>query len=107
MATVSALASLLLLAAPGAGAAQWTFTPSVGLAEIYSDNLRLTPRGTERSEFITQVTPGLAIAGDGPRLKFKANYKMQNFAYARQGGFSSNHQFIGNADAELVDQLFF
>ncbi|QAU35392.1 TIGR03016 family PEP-CTERM system-associated outer membrane protein [Janthinobacterium sp. 17J80-10] len=105
--TASALASLLLLASPHATAAEWKFTPRVGLTEIYSDNVRLTPAGTERSEFITQVTPGLTITGDGPRLQVRANYEMQNFAYGRQGNFSSNHQFSGVADAELVDQLFF
>jgi len=96
-----------MLTAPHAGATVWKVTPSVGLSEIYSDNLRLQPRGAEKSDFVTQVTPGLAIAGAGPRLKLRANYEMQNFAYARQGNFSSNHQFTGNADAELVDQLFF
>lgn len=105
--TASALASLLLLASPCATAAEWKITPRVGLTEIYTDNVRLTPAGTERSEFITQVSPGLTIVGDGPRLQVRANYEMQNFAYGRQGSFSSNHQFTGVADAELVDQLFF
>lgn len=105
--TASALASLLLLASPHTHAAEWKFTPRVGLTEIYSDNVRLTPAGTERSEFITQVTPGLTITGDGPRLQVRANYEMQNFAYGKRGNFNSNHQFNGVADAELVDQLFF
>ena len=95
------------MTSPCAGAAQWEFTPRVGLAEIYSDNVSLTPLGTERSEFITQLTPGLTVIGDGPRLKLRADYEMQNFAYGRQGSFSSNHQFNGVADAELVDQIFF
>lgn len=86
---------------------EWTFTPRLGVAEIYSDNLRLTPRGSERSEFITRLTPGLAVVGEGRRLKLKASYDMQNYAYARHGSFSSHHQFNGNADAELVDELFF
>lgn len=103
----AAISSALLLTTPCAAAAEWRFTPSLGLSEIYTDNLRLTPRGNQRSEFITQLTPGLAVAGIGPRLKLKANYEMQNFAYARQGSFNSNHQFLGNADAELVDGLFF
>ncbi len=101
------MAMLLLLATPCVGAAEWKITPSLGLAEIYSDNVSLRPLGQERSEFITQVTPGLTITGDGRRLKLRANYEMQNFAYAREGDFSSNHQFLGNADAELVDGLFF
>ena len=105
--TVSALASLFLLSSPSVIAAEWKFTPRVGLAEIYSDNVSLTPLGTERSEFITQLTPGLTVIGDGPRLKLRADYELQNFAYARQGSVSSHHQLNGVADAELVDQLFF
>ncbi|TCS38572.1 uncharacterized protein (PEP-CTERM system associated) [Paucimonas lemoignei] len=103
----SAIAAISFLTTSHAHAAEWKFTPSVGLAEIYTDNLRLSPVGTERSEFITQVTPGFSLVGNGPRLKAKINYEMQNFAYARQGSFHNDHQFLGAADAELVEGLFF
>lgn len=103
----SALAAIPLLTTSPAGATDWKFTPSVGLSEVYTDNVRLQPLGSERSEFITQVTPGLSVVGNGPRLKVKANYEMQNFAYGRQGSFHNDHQFLGTADAELVEGLFF
>lgn len=103
----SALAAMSVLTTSHAGAADWKFTPSVGLSEIYTDNVRLRPIGSERSEFISQVTPGLSVTRNGPRLKVKANYEMQNFAYGRQGSFHNDHQFLGTADAELVDGLFF
>ncbi len=103
---VSALASLLL-AAPGAGAADWTFTPTLTVGETYTDNAGLNVRGAERSEFITQLRPGLLVAGEGRRLKVKAQYELQGRAYARLGDFDSSHLFDASADAELVDQLFF
>lgn len=105
-AAVSALASLLLTAS-GAGAADWTFTPTLSVGETYTDNAGLNARGAERSDFITQLRPGLRVSGEGRRLKLKAEYELQGLAYARLGDVDSSHLFNASADAELIDQLFF
>ncbi len=104
---VSAVTMATLLLSSWAHAAEWKFTPTVEVAEIYTDNLRLTPRGMENSEFITQISPGLTIEGTGRQLKVKARYEMQNLAYTKQGGTNTNHQFAGDAHAELAKNLFF
>ncbi|MHB1291137.1 MAG: TIGR03016 family PEP-CTERM system-associated outer membrane protein [Sulfuricella sp.] len=91
-----------------AGAAEWKITPSLALKETYTDNVRLAPPGLEKSEFITQVNPGISLTGTGPRLKLNANYVMQNLVYAEESSRNTmNHMLNANANAELVDNLFF
>lgn len=99
---------LALLFVSSAGAADWKITPGIELSEIYTDNVRLSAPGTERSDFITQVSPSIAIIGTGRRLKIDARYAMQNLAYARTNGSIATHHLLNaNAQAELVPDLFF
>lgn len=98
----------MLLVYSHAGAAEWKFTPSLALIETYTDNVALAPPGHEKSEFITQINPGISLMGTGPRLKLKANYVMQNLVYAEESSRNTmNHTLSANANAELVDNLFF
>ena len=39
-------------------ASGWTITPDITVSETYNDNPGLAASGGERSDFITQVTPG-------------------------------------------------
>ena len=70
------------LACAGASqAAEWKVVPSVNLTETYTDNVRLTARGTEQSDFVTQVAPGLSVTNDSPRLQVRASYALQALFY--------------------------
>lgn len=89
-------------------AADWKIIPSLNLKETYSDNVRLSQPGTEKSDFITQVSPGIAVSATGARLKMNASYMMQNTAYARESSrITTNHQLNGSGNAELIEHLFF
>ncbi|HZW21713.1 TIGR03016 family PEP-CTERM system-associated outer membrane protein [Noviherbaspirillum sp.] len=103
------IAACVALAWPGsAGAAEWTVTPGVDLRETYTDNIRLSPAGSEQSDFITEVAPRLSIRGIGARMKLSADYGMRNFFYARTDGASNTQHYLqANANAELVENLFF
>lgn len=91
-----------------ADAAEWTITPGVDLKETYTDNVTLAPKGNERNDFVTEITPNLSITGTGPRLKFAADYAMRNFFYARSSGASNtSHRLQASGNAELVDKLFY
>ncbi|TAN77797.1 MAG: TIGR03016 family PEP-CTERM system-associated outer membrane protein [Gallionella sp.] len=103
----SAAATILLLSQQTA-AAEWKITPSLNLNETYSDNITLAPQGSEKSDWVTQINPGVSLTGTGSRLKANAGYVMQNLGYAE--GSSRNvtkHQLSANANVELVDNLFF
>jgi uncharacterized protein (PEP-CTERM system associated) len=99
----------LALSAPTAYAADWTMTPRLDLRETYTDNVTLAPSGSRQSDFVTEISPGVSLSGTGGRLKVNANYSLQNLIYARDSSRNTlNHQFGGNANAELAkDVLFF
>src|SRR5437868_3940858 len=79
--------------APAALAAEWRVTPRLELRETYSDNIGLAPAGSEQSDFVTEVAPGIGVTATGPRLKLRANYLMRNLFYAREtSGRTTQHQ---------------
>ncbi|BAN36751.1 hypothetical protein SCD_n02952 [Sulfuricella denitrificans skB26] len=102
------IATAMLLVYSHAGAAEWKISPSLDLKETYTDNVKLAPSGQEKSEFITQVNPGISLTGTGPRLKLNASYVMQNLVYAEESSQNTmNHLLNASANAELVDDLLF
>lgn len=102
-----AVSAVCILPRP-AHAGDWTFTPSVGVLETYTTNVGLAPSGGEHSDYVTQISPGLDIAHQGPNLKVKASYTMNNISYARaETSVSRFHQLNALANAEVLQDLFF
>ena len=62
-------------------AADWTVVPSIGASEMYSDNIFLSPAPYQLSDFVTTITPGIAVTGTGERLKASLNYSLQDINY--------------------------
>jgi uncharacterized protein (PEP-CTERM system associated) len=103
--SVAAFSSLLAL---HANAAEWKFTPIVNLTESYSDNIKLAPKETAQSAFVSQVSPGLTVAATGQRLKLQASYVIDNSFYSGSDYESkTNHRLNANATAALIEELFF
>ena len=86
---------------------KWTVRPEITLRESYTDNAFIGT-GTPRSDFVTQVTPGIRIDGRSPRLTANLNYAPSALYYARN---SEGNDFVNNLDAfarlEAVERLFF
>jgi uncharacterized protein (PEP-CTERM system associated) len=102
------VAIVALSFAPHGNAADWRIRPTLDVRETYTDNVRLAPRGSERSDFISDISPGLSVSADGPRLKFKAKYAFQHLIYANDGkNDSSYHKLDAATNTELVKNLFF
>ena len=40
-------------------------TPSLKLAETYTDNVFLSPEGSRQSDWITQIIPGISVTANG------------------------------------------
>lgn len=102
-----ALSMTLGLFVYSASAAKWEITPTVSVQETYTDNVGLEPAGAERSEWITQLKPGISVVGRGPRLRVNAAYAPQGRYYAQAGSSTVSHQLKADSNAELVDQLLF
>jgi hypothetical protein len=102
------IATEMLLLPQHVVAADWSITPSLNLKETYSDNVRLAPPGSERSDWITEIDPGISSTGTGSHLKAHATYGIQNRFYANDSSQRTTNQQLGaGANAELVDDFLF
>src|SRR6185295_18338674 len=64
-------------------ATKWDVVPTLGVGEIYTDNVSLASDALKQSDWVTQVTPAISIAATGPRLRFNATYAPEVLYYAR------------------------
>lgn len=102
------IATEMLLLSQHVVAAEWTTTPSLTLKETYSDNVALAPPSRERSDWITEINPGITSTGTGSHLKAHVSYTMQNIFYANDSSQNTtNHQLGAGANAKLVDEFLF
>lgn len=76
--------------AGGASAADWRFTPTVGLQEVLTDNVFGT--SVKRADAITQLTPGFNLDVEGVRTKLGVNYDPTLSAY------------LDNSSQDRIDQ---
>jgi len=91
-----------------AEAASWRFSPSLELAETYSDNITLRPAGEERSDYVSEVAPGFGLNADGRRLDLALSYRWRGLYYARDNERNSAyHQLGANMSGILVNNLLF
>lgn len=88
-------------------AASWDVSPHLDLAEVYTSNVTLAP-SSEEEEFITRITPGVSVIGQGSGLKLDLKYRLEQNLYASESSRNDTfHQLSGRADAEIVrDTLF-
>ena len=109
---LSLLAQALVLAgvAQPVLAADWTITPNLTASERYTDNVNLAPSGSpnKKSDFITEIRPGVSIYKNGRRLKVNINYSLQSLTYLNTTQNNAlNHQLNGVANAELLEDFLF
>jgi len=98
---------LIMLMLPAVAApAEWSVTPTVRLRESYSDNMDLAPDSQARSQFITEVSPGVLMNASAPGLQLAMSYSLQKVFYSRQPE-RTNQQLDANGHADvLTDWLF-
>lgn len=86
---------------------KWTVRPRISLAEMYSDNIRLTATD-EKAALVTEVTPGVSINSNSSRGNLNLNYSLQGI-YNAQGdsGVDIYNQLQMDADYEFVRNSFF
>jgi uncharacterized protein (PEP-CTERM system associated) len=109
LALAAPTAILAVLLAPQARA-EWKVVPAVDLRETYSDNLRLEANNTSHGQFITELSPSLSIANNGPRLKLSAAISEHFYAYSGErvdGTNSSSRSLLADARAKLIEDLLF
>lgn len=97
--------SLAYLALP-AIAGDWLIEPRISVTGTATDNVGLN--AAKKSDFVTDVTPGLRITGTGGRTSLNVDYQLHEYFYA-QDSSRRRHENALNAlgNIELVDNWFF
>ena len=92
-----------------ASAANWTITPSLSVSEVFTDNSGLVSNDEDRnSDFTTQISPGLAIAGGGGRSSLNLNYSFNQTFYHRDTQPDENSNTLSAiGQVELWKRIFF
>jgi uncharacterized protein (PEP-CTERM system associated) len=84
--------------------------PSIEVDESFNDNVNLTARGTKaQADFITSISPSLAVNENGSRLKFNLIYDPQeNFYVGDNSTQILQQRLTTSGEATIVrDTLFF
>lgn len=97
---------VLLLLPVAAIPADWSVTPTLRLRGSYSDNLNLAPPQQARGQYTAEVSPGVQISSDGPRLKLALSYTLQQIRYSGRPGRSAQ-QLDAAAHAEVLPDWLF
>jgi uncharacterized protein (PEP-CTERM system associated) len=111
---IAAESALVLGSASGlapapALAENWRLTPYVNVLETLTNNVNLAPSGQEKTDLVTQVTPGLRIQGNGARVQLNGSVQVSGLLYASTG--SENNQIWPQANllgrVEALEKLFY
>lgn len=84
--------------------------PSAQFQQTYTDNINLAPAGQARGLWISELTPGVTVRDDSPRLQLSAAYEARLYAYSRDdpsANQSLTQQFDGRLHAEAVAGLLY
>jgi uncharacterized protein (PEP-CTERM system associated) len=85
----------------------WAVTTSIDLRGTYSDNVFVESE-TPRSDFVTQVTPGIRVDGRSPRLAAHLSYAPSALFYSRNTEANDVANFLdAAANLEAVERFFF
>jgi uncharacterized protein (PEP-CTERM system associated) len=93
--------------ADSARSGEWLISPSIQLAETFTDNVTLAPEDQE-SDFVTTISPGVSVRGNGARLQTGLDYRLDRLIFA--GDTDRNrvdHDLRATASAELVEEMAF
>lgn len=92
----------------GAPRSPWRLEPSIGLDETWSDNINLLPKGQERSDFVTTISPALRVTRYGSKLTASMFYQPSLLYYANGTNGSSVRNFLNAlGNATLVENLLY
>jgi uncharacterized protein (PEP-CTERM system associated) len=85
----------------------WLIVPRVSLQETFTDNANLVA-GNRKSDWITDVAPGIRIDGRTKRLKLNADYSVHQFFYAQGSRADQTQQSLNSRGTlEAVENLLF
>lgn len=84
-------------------AGKWNITPSIKIAESFTDNLFASAEDSQ-SSLITEISPGVSIFGQGKNLDTHFIYKLANVSYHSESELNDTYDYYnGNLQFKLLD----
>ena len=94
------------LAAP-VMAGEWTISPTISITETATDNVGQAEKNRS-SDLISNISPGINIAGTGDRVKLRFNYQMNNLFYANDSSRNNiQHALNALGTLEALENWFY
>lgn len=107
LARVTLLGVAFCTIAEGAQSADLRLTTSVLGGESYNDNVNLAPKGSEKSDIITSLSPVFNLTDQSARFKLGLVYDPQVLYFAKSASAALQQQLSGTGHAELYPELLF
>jgi uncharacterized protein (PEP-CTERM system associated) len=86
----------------------WQIVPSIELRGTITDNVDQAPSDKERSDFITEIIPGISIDGQGAHAKLHLDYRMDNLIYARDSSRNELQNYLNaSGTLEAIENFFY
>ena len=88
--------------------ADWRIVPTLAIQETWTDNVNLRRDGPARSDFVTEIAPGLRINVKRPRAEITGTLAAPIVLYARSSGENTvqpRADLVGRLEA--IDDFFF
>ncbi|MDR3299065.1 MAG: TIGR03016 family PEP-CTERM system-associated outer membrane protein [Candidatus Accumulibacter sp.] len=102
-----ALGAALGMTPPPVLAGDWRIVPSISVNETSTDNVGLV-KNHRKSDWITDLIPGINVTGHGDRLKLDFDYQLHGLFYTNDSS-RNNHQNALSAKGtlEALENFFF
>jgi uncharacterized protein (PEP-CTERM system associated) len=83
-------------------------TPGIDVQQSYNDNVNLQPSGQAQADWITTITPSLAVSEDAARVKFNLIYNPQmNLYYGDTSQQVLQQNLTSSGEVVLYPDMFF
>ncbi len=92
---------------PISGKPNWLITPSVTVVGTFTDNANLSA-ANPKSDFITQLSPGIRVGGRGGRFLANLNYQWHQYNYHDESSRSNQQRSLAaDGRLELIEKWLF
>ncbi|HMV57813.1 MAG TPA: TIGR03016 family PEP-CTERM system-associated outer membrane protein [Nitrospira sp.] len=82
--------------------------PRISVRETWTDNISLAPSGAERSDWVTELSPGIHLRGAGGRIKYDVDYQRSEIFYAKSSSSRDRQNFLSAfGSIEAIENFFF
>jgi len=81
---------------PPSRSARWLVVPRVSLLETYTDNVTHAAPGFAKSGWVRDVTPGIHVQGNGPRVSGFLDYGLRDVSYADQSQLNRRQNLLSS-----------